>query len=408
MAARRPRRSRRTSSPSCPRRPASRRHATSWWWAGTRPTGWRATARAQVGGRPALPVLRGPRRPGREIGLPDLLLLRRTFEGRGRCSRHHVVGRLPDVSGCPVLRVATDGRSGRRPSVEVTVGRDASRPQHPPPAGSPAGTWCCGRAGGGWVLEDVGAAPTAPSTRAAGSRCCGSTGHCGCVWATPTTGSSRGSSPSPSGRGRRSPVRRCGWAGPPTTTWSSGTRRLSRHHAELLGDPAHGYEIVDRGSRNGTFVNGRRDRAGPAGALRPYRHRLPRVPPAPDRPGRRLHPGPVGRPGGVVEARRHSGHQRPLRGRRRSRLLGRLVGAPGRWTTTSGRSWRRVRVQQQQVGNDTRVRAEASLAAAYRASLAEAKVLEREAAQARRAGRREAAAELEDRARQEGRWPGGC
>ena len=32
---------------------------------------------------------------------------------------------------------------------------------------------------------------------------------------------------------------------------------VSRHHAELLGDPTSGYQIVDRGSRNGTFVNGR-------------------------------------------------------------------------------------------------------------------------------------------------------
>jgi hypothetical protein len=60
-----------------------------------------------------------------------------------------------------------------------------------------------------------------------------------------------------------------------------------------------------------------------------------------------------------------------------------------------------VQVQQQRVGNDTRVRAEASLAAAYRAALAEGEVLELEAARAHKAGRRAAAAELEDRARQE-------
>ena len=47
------------------------------------------------------------------------------------------------------------------------------------------------------------------------------------------------------------------------------------------------------------------------------------------------------------------------------------------------------------------MRAEASQAAAYRAALAEAKVLEQEADQARRAGRPAAAAELADRARQE-------
>jgi hypothetical protein len=62
-----------------------------------------------------------------------------------------------------------------------------------------------------------------------------------------------------------------------------------------------------------------------------------------------------------------------------------------------------VRVQQQRVADDTRVRAEASLAAAYRATLAEIQVLEEEALQARRAGRPEEAAELADRARlQEG------
>ena len=58
-----------------------------------------------------------------------------------------------------------------------------------------------------------------------------------------------------------------------------------------------------------------------------------------------------------------------------------------------------VRVQQQRVADDTRVRAEASLAAAYRATLAEIEVLDKEAAQARKAGRPDEAAELTDRAR---------
>ena len=60
-----------------------------------------------------------------------------------------------------------------------------------------------------------------------------------------------------------------------------------------------------------------------------------------------------------------------------------------------------VRAQQQRVADDTRVRAEASLAAAYRATLAEIEVLEEEARQARRAGRPDEAAELTDRARLE-------
>ncbi|MBO0745683.1 MAG: FHA domain-containing protein, partial [Candidatus Dormibacteraeota bacterium] len=33
---------------------------------------------------------------------------------------------------------------------------------------------------------------------------------------------------------------------------------VSRHHAELLGDAARGWEVVDLGSANGTFVNGQR------------------------------------------------------------------------------------------------------------------------------------------------------
>ena len=33
---------------------------------------------------------------------------------------------------------------------------------------------------------------------------------------------------------------------------------LSRHHAELRKSPAGSYEIIDLGSHNGTFVNGKR------------------------------------------------------------------------------------------------------------------------------------------------------
>jgi pSer/pThr/pTyr-binding forkhead associated (FHA) protein len=33
---------------------------------------------------------------------------------------------------------------------------------------------------------------------------------------------------------------------------------VSRHHAEVRGDPLAGFEVADRSSRNGTFVNGRR------------------------------------------------------------------------------------------------------------------------------------------------------
>ena len=37
-----------------------------------------------------------------------------------------------------------------------------------------------------------------------------------------------------------------------------GTHLVSRHHAELSMSPAGSYEIVDLGSHNGTFVNGKR------------------------------------------------------------------------------------------------------------------------------------------------------
>jgi pSer/pThr/pTyr-binding forkhead associated (FHA) protein len=33
---------------------------------------------------------------------------------------------------------------------------------------------------------------------------------------------------------------------------------LSRHHAELRKSPSGSYEIIDLGSHNGTFVNGKR------------------------------------------------------------------------------------------------------------------------------------------------------
>ena len=33
---------------------------------------------------------------------------------------------------------------------------------------------------------------------------------------------------------------------------------VSRHHAELRKSDAGSYEIIDRGSHNGTFVNGKR------------------------------------------------------------------------------------------------------------------------------------------------------
>ena len=53
------------------------------------------------------------------------------------------------------------------------------------------------------------------------------------------------------------PPRRCGSAGPPTTSVVVADLSVSRYHAELRRARG-GYEIADLGSHNGTFVNGQR------------------------------------------------------------------------------------------------------------------------------------------------------
>ena len=52
--------------------------------------------------------------------------------------------------------------------------------------------------------------------------------------------------------------RRCGSAAPPDNDLILADLDVSRHHAELRKSPTESYEIVDLGSHNGTFVNGKR------------------------------------------------------------------------------------------------------------------------------------------------------
>jgi pSer/pThr/pTyr-binding forkhead associated (FHA) protein len=304
------------------------------------------------------------------------------------------------VSGCPVLRVATDGRElVVDPPVEVTVGRDAEADLSIPHPRVSRRHLVLRPGRGGWVLEDVG---STNGTFHEGRRVSllRIDGPLRLRLGDPDDGVELRVEPEPERAGEAlagAPLR-LGRAADNDVVVRDPT--VSRHHAELLGDPAHGYEIVDRGSRNGTFVNGRRverARLGPSDRIGIGYHefRLRRTGPA----------------GGYTLAQ---SVDRAEWWKLAATVAISVLTVVGAGLAFWGAWWgaravdddqravlETVRVQQQQVGNDTRVRAEASLAAAYRASLAEAKVLEQEAAQARRAGRREAAAELEDRARQE-------
>jgi FHA domain len=169
--------------------------------------------------------------------------------------------------------------------------------------------------------------------------------------------------------------------------------RVSRRHLVLRPD-SQGWVLEDAGSTNGTFHEGRR-----VSVLRidgPVRLRLG----DPD-DGAELRVEPD--PGDRAERWR-------LATTVAISVLTVLGAGLAFWAATLGTRaadgdrravLETVRVQQQRVATDTRVRAEASLAAAWRATLAEIGVLDREAAQAHRAGRLDEAAELADRARQQ-------
>jgi pSer/pThr/pTyr-binding forkhead associated (FHA) protein len=304
------------------------------------------------------------------------------------------------VSGWPVLRVATDGRELMVDQpVEVTVGRDDEADLNIPHPRVSRRHLVLRPGRRGWVLEDVG---STNGTFHEGRRISllRIDGPLRLRLGDPDDGVELRVEPEPDRAGEAlagGPLR-LGRAADNDVVIRDPT--VSRHHAELLGDPVHGFEILDRGSRNGTFVNGRRvelaqvrpsDRIG----IGYHEFRLRRAGPS----------------GGYTLAQSVDRAEWWRLAATVAICVLTVVGAGlafwGAWL--GGRAvdddrravMETVRVQQQGVGNDTRVRAEASLAAAYRAALAEVEVLEGEAAQARRAGRRAAAAELADRVRQE-------
>jgi pSer/pThr/pTyr-binding forkhead associated (FHA) protein len=304
------------------------------------------------------------------------------------------------VSGWPVLRVATDGRELMVDQpVEVTVGRDDEADLNIPHPRVSRRHLVLRPGRRGWVLEDVG---STNGTFHEGRRVSllRIDGPLRLRLGDPDDGVELRveSEPDWTGEALAGAPLRLGRAADNDMVIRDPT--VSRHHAELLGDPTHGYEIVDRGSRNGTFVNGRRvERA----RLRPS-----------DRIGIGYHEfrlrraGPAG--GYTLTQSVDRAEWWKLAATLAISVLTVVGAALAFWGAWLGARavdddqravLETIQVQQQGVGQDTQVRAEASQAAAYRAALAEAKVLEQEADQARRAGRPAAAAELADRARQE-------
>jgi pSer/pThr/pTyr-binding forkhead associated (FHA) protein len=176
-------------------------------------------------------------------------------------------------------------------------------------------------------------------------------------------------------------------------------RTVSGHHAELVGDPETALDLVDLGSRNGTFVNGQR--VGRARLRESDRigigyHEFRLVPAA-------------GGGHALVQSVDRAEWWR-LTATVGISVLTVLGACLALWSAYLGSRavdgdrqavLETMRLQQLRVANDTRVHAEASLAAGYRATLAEIVVLEQEAARARRDDQPDVAAELADRARME-------
>ena len=175
---------------------------------------------------------------------------------------------------------------------------------------------------------------------------------------------------------------------------------VSGHHAELVGDPETGLDLVDLGSRNGTFVNGQR--VGRARLRESDRigigyHEF------------RLVPAPAGHGYTLVQSVDRAEWWR-LTATLAISVLTVLGACLALWSAYLGSRavdgdrqavLETMRVQQRRVADDTRARAEASLAAGYLATLAQVGVLEQEAVQARRDGRPAVAAELAERVRLE-------
>ena len=175
---------------------------------------------------------------------------------------------------------------------------------------------------------------------------------------------------------------------------------VSRHHAEVHGDPLAGFEVVDRASRNGTFVNGRRvsrARISESDRIQLGFHVF-----------RLVRGGPVDAPAYGLEEHADRAEWWRLVATVAISVMTVFGAGLALWAAYLGTSavdgdrravLETVRVQQQQVAVNTQVRAEASLVARYRATLAEADALDRQARQARADGRTAEAAELADRAR---------
>lgn len=175
---------------------------------------------------------------------------------------------------------------------------------------------------------------------------------------------------------------------------------VSRHHAELHGDPDAGFEVVDRSSRNGTFVNGHRvsrARVRESDRIQLGFHVF-----------RLVRGGPANAPSYGLEEYADRAEWWRLTATVAISVLTVFGAGLALWAAFLGTSavdgdrravLETVRVEQQRVAVNTQVRAEESLTARYRATLAEADALQQQAARARTAGRAAEAAELADRAR---------